>query len=462
MSDSGRPSAEDRAARGAVENNRNHDGHSPGRPNLLRRAFVQPVTSVADAVMPVLVDAVDLNEALSRVDIDEIMQRVDVDELISKVNPDDLLDRVDVDHLLDRIEVDRLLDRVDVDRLLDRVDVDRLLERVDVDRLLDRVDADGLLDRVDVGRLVARVGIEEVLRGIDLNALLEQIDPDALLRRVDVNALIARIDVDELVDRLDVNAVVDRIRLGSVVTRSTGGLLTSLLDLIRRQVVGLDVVVMRLLDRFRRGDSPQPGPPQLVSEAATLQLGGVSGRYAGPASRLAAFAVDTGVVFGSFALGSAIVSYIVELLSGYHVVRNNGLWWTIALFAWWFVYLWAGLALTGRTVGKAIMGLRIVSSDGSTITQRQALVRVFVFPVSFLLFGLGLLMALVRRDRRALHDLAARTCEVYDWGDRPAEMPAPLTRWLSNRGALEAPRSSRLGRNRPRTAKDGPPAGPPA
>jgi uncharacterized RDD family membrane protein YckC len=443
MSESGRPSPEDRTARGAVEDNRNHDGHAPGRPNLLRRAFVQPVSSVADAVMPVLVDAVDLNEALSRIDIDEVMQRVDVGELISKVNPDDLLDRVDIDQMLDRIDVDRLLDRVDVDRLLDRVDVDRLL------------------DRVDVGQLVARVGIEEILKGIDLDALLQQIDPDALLQRVDVNALIGRIDMDQLVDRLDVNAVVDRIRIGSVVTRSTGGLLTSLLDLIRRQVVGLDVVVERVFDRFRKDGAPS-GPPLLASETASMAPGGVSGRYAGPASRLVAFAIDTGVVFGSFALGSAVISYIVDLLFGLHIVRNSGLWWTIALFAWWFVYLWAGLALTGRTVGKATVGLRIVSSDGAPITQRQALVRVLVFPLSFLLLGIGLLIALVQRERRALHDLAARTCEVYDWGDRPAEMPAPLTRWLSHRGALEAPPPAHFGGNRRPAGEQGPRVGPPA
>jgi hypothetical protein len=25
------------------------------------------------------------------------------------------------------------------------------------------------------------------------------------------------------------------------------------------------------------------------------------------------------------------------------------------------------------------------------------------------------------------------TCEVYDWGDRPAELPAPLTAWIERR-----------------------------
>jgi hypothetical protein len=30
-----------------------------------------------------------------------------------------------------------------------------------------------------------------------------------------------------------------------------------------------------------------------------------------------------------------------------------------------------------------------------------------------------------------MHDAAAGSVVVYDWGDRPAEMSAPLTRWVS-------------------------------
>jgi hypothetical protein len=30
-----------------------------------------------------------------------------------------------------------------------------------------------------------------------------------------------------------------------------------------------------------------------------------------------------------------------------------------------------------------------------------------------------------------MHDAAAGTVVVYDWGDRPAEMNAPLTKWVN-------------------------------
>lgn len=383
------------------------DSRPHGRPNLLRRAIAQPVSSVASAVVPAVVDAVDLNETLARIDIDEIVQRVDADELVG------------------RVDIDRLIDRVDIDRILERVDIDRILDRVDIDQVVARVSIEALLARVDIDSLVARVDIDRIVEGVDIDRLLQ------------------RVDIDRIVERIDIAAVAGRIELGSVVTRGTGGLVTSLLDLLRRQVVGLDVLIMRLVDRMRRhrGDKPV-GPPQLAPPDARIPAGEVSGRYAGPFSRLLAFAIDTGVVAASFAIGSAVIGYLVQLISGHRLERSNGTGWSIAWLAWWFVYLWVSLAVTGRTVGKGLVGLRVVAADGSAVSQRQAFVRVIAFPLSFLLFGIGFLMILIHRQRRALHDVIAGTCEVYDWGDRPAEMPNPLTQWLSRRGAFEVDRTS--------------------
>ena len=57
--------------------------------------------------------------------------------------------------------------------------------------------------------------------------------------------------------------------------------------------------------------------------------------------------------------------------------------------------------------------------------------RTIVFPISAMLFGVGFLLIIVRRDNRGLHDLIAGTAVVYDWGDRPAEMPGPLSDFLN-------------------------------
>ena len=58
-------------------------------------------------------------------------------------------------------------------------------------------------------------------------------------------------------------------------------------------------------------------------------------------------------------------------------------------------------------------------------------VRTLAFPLSVLFFGIGLLMIVVQREHRSLHDLIAKSCVVYDWGDRSAEMPGPLSDFLN-------------------------------
>jgi uncharacterized RDD family membrane protein YckC len=81
------------------------------------------------------------------------------------------------------------------------------------------------------------------------------------------------------------------------------------------------------------------------------------------------------------------------------------------------------------------VGLRVVSVNGAPLKLWASLVRVLCLPVSFAFFGLGLLGIIFGKRRRALHDLAANSCVVYDWGDRPAELPGPLSRWLAERHA---------------------------
>ncbi len=73
--------------------------------------------------------------------------------------------------------------------------------------------------------------------------------------------------------------------------------------------------------------------------------------------------------------------------------------------------------------------------DGSPITPGRAIVRGLVYPFSFIL-GLGLIPIVLGKHRRALHDWAGRDKVLYDWGDRPAEMPAPLTDWVRRKADL--------------------------
>ncbi len=82
--------------------------------------------------------------------------------------------------------------------------------------------------------------------------------------------------------------------------------------------------------------------------------------------------------------------------------------------------------------------------------------RVLVYPFSFIL-GLGLIPIVTARSHRALHDKAAHTLVLYDWGDGDIER-SPLTRWLRGHtvatdwvGPTEAPVDRFHERSRSRT-----------
>ena len=76
----------------------------------------------------------------------------------------------------------------------------------------------------------------------------------------------------------------------------------------------------------------------------------------------------------------------------------------------------------------ALLGIKVVATDGDAITPRQAVIRTVTLPLSFLLFGLGFIGILLNKDRHALHDRLARTVVVYSWDARAARL-----RWLAKR-----------------------------
>jgi uncharacterized RDD family membrane protein YckC len=315
-----------------------------------------------------------------------------------------VLDRVDVDALIGQVELDDLLARIDVNQLLDRVDVDRLLDRVDVNRLLDGVDVDRLLDGVDVNRLV---------------------------------------------DRVDVQAVTRRANVGGLVAQSTGQVAGSTLDVARRQAVGLDTLMMGLVDRLLgRDPAEQPlGPPELVAQEMQSQPAAgpgrslISGYYAGPLSRLLAYLIDSFLAFSAAGLISTIIVGSINVMFAANLEWDwrAGVLGLVAFSIWFFVYFWVGVAVSGRTPGMSVLGIKVVEKEGTPVSPGHAAIRALVMPISAVTV-VGVLGIVFDARQRALHDVAAKTAVVYDWGDRPAELPAPLSQWLADRGVDEVKR----------------------
>lgn len=85
--------------------------------------------------------------------------------------------------------------------------------------------------------------------------------------------------------------------------------------------------------------------------------------------------------------------------------------------------------LTGKTLGKWTTGLRIERIDGGVPGIGWALLRHFVgYPVSFLVFGAGFLMAIVIPTGRALHDLIAGTVVIREYGSAASQPRRTVSR----------------------------------
>jgi hypothetical protein len=114
-----------------------------------------------------------------------------------------------------------------------------------------------VVESLDFDMLLDRININALLQKIDVNELLEQINFDDLLSHVDVNVLISGIDL---------NALMNNLELETIIARSTSSAMGGALDLVRRQGVGLDDFLARLVDRVtRRKPGSRPlGPALLV------------------------------------------------------------------------------------------------------------------------------------------------------------------------------------------------------
>jgi uncharacterized RDD family membrane protein YckC len=63
----------------------------------------------------------------------------------------------------------------------------------------------------------------------------------------------------------------------------------------------------------------------------------------------------------------------------------------------------------GQTLGKMALQIRVVSMDGGPLSFGQSVGRYFATILSALILGIGFIMAGLRSDKRALHDLLAGT-----------------------------------------------------
>ncbi len=155
----------------------------------------------------------------------------------------------------------------------------------------------------------------------------------------------------------------------------------------------------------------------------------IGARPAGFWIRVVAAVID----FVVFTLVDVSLGRAARRVWGPGVHDSMALQFTISVFTLIFAALYVTLlhAATGQTLGKAMVGARVVLVDGGPLPLGTALLRFFAYAFSCLPLGFGFVMAGLRRDKRALHDLVA--------GTRVERDPAPARAAVATREAVSPP-----------------------
>jgi uncharacterized RDD family membrane protein YckC len=146
----------------------------------------------------------------------------------------------------------------------------------------------------------------------------------------------------------------------------------------------------------------------------------MQGRRAGVISRFLADAIDLVAVL------AALAGVYFAVAGARFLIRPRAFTWPelsalnlgtlggVLLIA----YLTIGWANTGRTLGKTVLGLRVVDADGT----RLRLWRAFVRAVLCAAFPIGLFWCVISTRNASVQDLLVRSTVLYDWEPRlPAE-----------------------------------------
>jgi peptide/nickel transport system ATP-binding protein len=144
--------------------------------------------------------------------------------------------------------------------------------------------------------------------------------------------------------------------------------------------------------------------------------------------RLAALLYD-GVILAAITFVLVmVVSFAAILYLGFHPTEELNI---SQLFFWLGLLLSAGYYLGswtrwGQTVGKWLVGLKIISTDGSRLSGKQAILRFAGYIINGLAFSLGFLWIAFDKKRQGWHDKLANTYVMYVDDEFPGPEPVEI------------------------------------
>lgn len=136
----------------------------------------------------------------------------------------------------------------------------------------------------------------------------------------------------------------------------------------------------------------------------------MSAPLAGIGRRLGSLLYESLVVFAVLLIGFWLPQ---TLLAGAGISFSARMLWVhvLVLLLAYFTWFWLN---GGQTLPMKTWKLRIANPDGSPLRPMQAVLRYLAAWPSILLFGIGILWALIDRDRQFLHDRIAGSRIISD------------------------------------------------
>ncbi|WP_323100675.1 RDD family protein [Intrasporangium sp. YIM S08009] len=156
---------------------------------------------------------------------------------------------------------------------------------------------------------------------------------------------------------------------------------------------------------------PRPGPIARLTVPQAARS--VQGHRAGVVTRVLAGIVDGLVAVVAVAVGYGGVVAVTYLLRPREfTVPDPGFQLLLAVFlAFLTCYLGLAWAITGRTYGDRLLGLRVVDAHGRRIGPVRAVARALLC----VLVPILLFWVVFSRENRSGVDVLLRTSVVYDW-----------------------------------------------
>lgn len=110
---------------------------------------------------------------------------------------------------------------------------------------------------------------------------------------------------------------------------------------------------------------------------------------------------------------------------GYTLTNDPKGWW---IFVVWIIYFPIVESIRGQTLGKLILGLRVVTKNGKPISFEQALKRRLVDMIDFFFFGIVAIVTIKNTpDHQRVGDLWAKTIVIGGESITCTNCRAPLT-----------------------------------